>query len=120
MLPYITSERMISMIRGKEAAAGALREVLDGINRGEGLARAGSIRGDLALQVRQVENGTIRSYRLFQADRFVLAVQDETSRANFVEHMPSGLVLRYGVTSGGGFFNGSAESAGVQFDHFFD
>jgi serine/threonine protein kinase len=102
MLPYATSERMVGIIRGKEPAADALREVLDGINRGEGLTQANGIRGSLALQVRHVENGTIRSYRLFQAGRFTLSVQDESARASFVEHMPSGLVLGYRGTGTGG------------------
>lgn len=72
-----------------------VREILDGINRGEGLFHPSRLGGGLALQVRKVENGTIRSYRLFPANRFALSILDQSERARFVEHVPRGLVLRY-------------------------
>ena len=37
----------------------------------------------------------MKSYRVFPADRFSFSVLDTASRARFVEHMPSGLALRY-------------------------
>ena len=43
----------------------------------------------------EVERGSVKSYRLFPAERFSISVIDAASRARFVEHMPSGLVLRY-------------------------
>ena len=95
MLPYKTADRMIGLIAGTEPPQAVLRELLDGINRGEGLTNPARLSGSLALQVRVVDNGTVRSYRLFPAERFSLHVQDDALRARFVEHMPTGLVLRY-------------------------
>jgi hypothetical protein len=42
----------------------------------------------------------VRSYRVYPRDRFSLAVKDQASRSRFVEHMPTGLVLRYGGDAG--------------------
>lgn len=95
MLPYRTAERMMAVIEGKEPLEDARREILDGINRGEGLLSPRVLAGSLAMQVREVENGTVRSYRLFAVDRFTLSVRDDAVRARFVEHMPSALLLRY-------------------------
>lgn len=96
MLPYRTADRMLAIIEGREPLEQALREILDGINRGEGLLNPRVLAGSLGMQVREVENGTVRSYRLFPTDHFSLSVQDEAARARFVEHMPSALLLRYG------------------------
>ncbi|MGH7222390.1 MAG: methylation-associated defense system protein kinase MAD6, partial [Gemmataceae bacterium] len=94
MLPYRSANRILAIIRGEELPADLVREVLDGINRGEGLTNPRLLKGRLALQVREVENGSIRSYRLFPAERFSLHLQDDGVRARFVEHLPSGLLLR--------------------------
>jgi hypothetical protein len=96
MLPYRSADRMLSIISGREPPRELLREILDAINRGEGLTNPRILRGSVALQVRQVENGSIRSYRLFPLQRFSLGLQDDATRARFVEHVPSGLLLRYG------------------------
>ena len=45
--------------------------------------------------MRRVEGGSIRSYRLYPRERFSLALADQGARSRFVEHMPTGLVLRY-------------------------
>lgn len=95
MLPYRSADRMLKMVREKTVPELALPEVLQAINRGEGLLDPALLGGDLALQVRQVERGTIRSYRLYDANQFELFVRDATSRARFVEHMPDALVLRF-------------------------
>lgn len=95
MLPYRSADRMLRLVQGEERAEHALAEVLHAINRGEGLLDPERLSGSLALQVRQVERGTIRSYRLFDARSFALAVRDAASRARFVEHMPDALVLRF-------------------------
>lgn len=95
MLPYRSADRMLSIISGRELPAELLREILDGINRGEGLTNPQVLRGSLALQVREVEHGSIRSYRLFPIDRFSLHLLDDAGRARFVEHLPSGLLLQY-------------------------
>lgn len=95
MLPYRSAERMLKMVRGESGPALALREVLQAINRGEGLLDPTRLPDSLALQVRQVERGTVRSYRLYAANQFHLAVSDAASRARFVEHMPDSLILRF-------------------------
>ncbi|NBC13385.1 MAG: protein kinase [Gammaproteobacteria bacterium] len=113
MVPYRSSERMLAaMTAGTETngerqalLARLLPDLITGINRGEGLsepARLGTATGtdpnaggSLALLVREVENGTIRSYRLFPAARFSLAVDDAAVGLRFVEHMPNALLLRY-------------------------
>ncbi len=93
MLPYRSGDRMLKMVRREAMPELALPEVLQAINRGEGLLDPTRLAGSLALQVRQVERGTIRSYRLYDASRFQLIVRDDASRARFVEHMPDALVL---------------------------
>lgn len=95
MLPYRSGDRMLKMVRREAMPELALPEVLQAINRGEGLLDPTRLAGSLALQVRQVERGTIRSYRLYDADRFQLTIRDGASRARFVEHMPDALVLSF-------------------------
>lgn len=95
MLPYRSGDRMLKMVGRETMPEQALPEVLKAINRGEGLLDPTRLAGNLALQVRQVERGTIRSYRLYDARHFRLNVRDGASRARFVEHMPDALVLRF-------------------------
>jgi hypothetical protein len=95
MLPYRAGDRMLGIIKGQVSAHALLPELIDAINRGEGLSGTGRLGGQLALQVRRVERGTIRSYRLFARGRFSLEVSDEARDAEFVEHMPNRLILRY-------------------------
>jgi len=82
-------------VRSRETPDELRTNILHAINRGEGLLRPERLAGSLALQVRQVEGGTVRSYRLFSLERFALRVKDDADRARFVEHLPTGLVLRY-------------------------
>jgi serine/threonine protein kinase len=96
MLPYRSADRMLSMVSGETMPDHALPDLLQAINRGEGLLDPTRLDGNLALQVRHVDRGTIRSYRLFDARRFRLLVRDAASRTRFIEHMPDALLLRYG------------------------
>ncbi len=100
MLPYQTGEDMLALVKGERMPAGVLPDLLHAINRGEGLSDPERLGGSLALQVREVHGGTIRSYRLYPRDRFSLEVRDGAARARFVEHMPDSLVLRYRAGSG--------------------
>ena len=95
MLPYRSAKRMVDIVRGTAPAGRLTIELLHAINRGEGLQRPERLDGNLALQLRQVENGTVRSYRLFPVQGFDLRVQDQAESARFVEHLPTGLILRY-------------------------
>lgn len=98
MLPYRSAKQLVDVVRGTQPAAPLITELLHAINRGEGLQRPERLGGSLALQLRQVEHGTIRSYRLFPATGFGLEVQTQAatlSEGRFVEHLPTGLVLRF-------------------------
>ncbi|WP_159731223.1 protein kinase [Methylosinus sp. Ce-a6] len=95
MLPYKMADELLSIVRGDRLPEGLLDSLLVAINRGEGFTRPERIGNHVALEVRQVEGGSIRSYRLYHRERFSLALADQASRSRFVEHMPTGLVLRY-------------------------
>ena len=100
MLPYQTGEDMLALVRGERTPAVLLSELLHAINRGEGLSDPARLGGSLALQVREVAGGTIRSYRLYPRERFSIEVRGGAGRARFVEHMPDSMVLRYRADSG--------------------
>lgn len=95
MLPYKTADDLLAVVRGDRSPDGLLEPLLVAINRGEGLTRPERIGNNLALEVRRVDGGSVRSYRLYPRERFSLSLADEASRSRFVEHMPTGLVLRY-------------------------
>jgi serine/threonine protein kinase len=95
MMPYETAQDMLALVRRDPDEEVPLGDIIQAINRGEGLGDIERLGGKLALKVRNVEAGTIRSYRLFPGDRFSLDVLDVAARARFVEHMPSALALRY-------------------------
>ncbi len=95
MLPYRSAKRMVEIVRGEASMEALTGEILHAINRGEGLQKPERLGSSLALQLRQVEHGTIRSYRLFPLEGFGLQVQDFAAKARFVEHLPTGLLLRF-------------------------
>jgi len=98
MLPYRSAKRMVDIVRGAEPTAPLVTELLHAINRGEGLQRPERLGGNLALQLRHVEHGTVRSYRLFPADGFGLEILFQVateSEDRFIEHLPTGLALRF-------------------------
>ena len=95
MLPYRSAKRMVEIVRGETSIDALTSEILHAINRGEGLQRPERLGASLALQLRQVEHGTVRSYRLFPAEGFGLQVQDFAANARFVEHLPAGLLLKF-------------------------
>lgn len=95
MLPYKMADELLAVVRGGRMPESLLDSLLVAISRGEGLTRPERIGKNLALEVRRVEGGSIRSYRLYPRERFSLALADQASRSRFVEHMPMGLVLRY-------------------------
>jgi hypothetical protein len=100
MLPYRSAERMIWLVAHESEAGLLLPELLAAINKGEGIHDLTQLGELLALQVREVDRGTVSSYRVFPAERFSVAIADAASRARFVEHMPSGLILRYRGATG--------------------
>ena len=95
MLPYRSAKRMVEIVRGATPIAELKSEILHAINRGEGLQQPERLGASLALQLRQVEHGTVHSYRLFPVEGFGLQVQDFAAKARFVEHLPTGLLLKF-------------------------
>ncbi|MDR2838285.1 MAG: hypothetical protein LBV49_06900, partial [Azonexus sp.] len=95
MLPYRSAKRMVEIVRGGASMETLIADILHAINRGEGLQRPERLGANLALQLRQVEHGTIRSYRLFPKEGFGLEILDFAAKARFVEHLPTGLLLRF-------------------------
>jgi serine/threonine protein kinase len=96
MLPYESIDPFLSGI--KDSASKSMMDVapiLRAINRGEGLSEPSRLGNQLALRVRQVDKGTIRSYRIFDGRRFSLIAEHETSSHPFLEYLPQALVLSY-------------------------
>ncbi len=100
MLPYRMANEFWELVTGKTDPALRLDGVLTAINRGEGLSDPKRLGNTLALRVRVVERGTIRSYRLFSAKNFRL-VLPQTGSNEFVEHIPQAVRLVFSVPSGG-------------------
>ncbi len=77
MLPYRSAKRLVDIDQGtaNRWTRCCRNPARCAINRGEGLQRADRLHGNLALQLRQVEHGTVRSYRLFPLRRFALEVR---------------------------------------------
>ncbi len=72
-VPFRSAERFLSLLEHPERAA-RLPDLIAAINRGEDTARPRGSARSLALQVRQVPGGTIRSYRLFPIDALTLTL----------------------------------------------
>lgn len=96
MLPYRSIESFLSTIKqpGTKDAI-EVTTILRAIKRGEGLSDPARLGNQLALQVRRVEKGTIRSYRLFNGEHFALKTEQETATPLFLECLSQALVLFY-------------------------
>lgn len=94
MLPYRSVHQFLRLLHSPAAAQEALPGILAAINRGEGLSNPRRLGDALALRVREVPGGTIRSYRLFPADQFALATRPAAA-SQYVESAPDALVLRH-------------------------
>ncbi|HSP14490.1 MAG TPA: protein kinase [Thermoanaerobaculia bacterium] len=94
MLPYRTADEFWRLMIGQSEAGNYVNDLITAINRGEGLSDPDRLGNALALRVRVVEKGTIRSYRLFPGERFRL-VLPATGNNEFVEHIPQALRLVY-------------------------
>jgi hypothetical protein len=104
MLPYSKLDDYMRILGQTEKDhAEEVPALLHAINRGEGLnedKQLGAqgadtpIRG-LALRVRQMEKGTIRSYRLFKGEYFTLATDVPASDYQYLERLSQTLLLRY-------------------------
>ncbi|HCF7328978.1 TPA: protein kinase [Pseudomonas aeruginosa] len=96
MLPYGSIDPFLDAIEQPGAkSADEVTAILRAINRGEGLSDPARLGNQLALRVRQVDKGTIRSYRLFDGDHFTLRTEQETAAHPFLECLSQALVLLY-------------------------
>ena len=96
MLPYGSIDPFLDAIEQPGAKnADEVTAILRAINRGEGLSDPARLGNQLALRVRQVDKGTIRSYRLFDGDHFTLRTEQETAAHPFLEYLSQALVLLY-------------------------
>lgn len=99
MLPYRKANEFWRLVTGQSEPGIYLDDLLTAVNRGEGLSDPKRLGNMLALRVRVVDRGTIRSYRLFPGDRFQF-VLPATGSNEFVEHIPQALRLVYSAPSG--------------------
>ncbi|MEU1029337.1 protein kinase [Streptomyces mirabilis] len=95
LLSYRAGGRFLDLLDTGEPGQAELDRIIEALNRGEGLPGA-LYEGQraLALQVRSVPGGTIRSHRLFPADRFTIEVGRPAASA-YVETSPREIVVRY-------------------------
>ncbi len=101
MLPYGSIDSFLRVIKqpgvkSKDEEALIIRAV----NRGEGLSDPERLGSHLALRVRHVEKGTIRSYRLFDGNHFSLRTELDTVAHPFLECLSQALVLLYETGEG--------------------
>ncbi|KPI17657.1 serine/threonine protein kinase [Actinobacteria bacterium OK074] len=94
MLPYPSVLRFMELLSTDASVDAARDMVLHAFNRGEGLTAPDRIGKGLALKVREVTGGLIRSYRRFPAEGFQLKPADPPASA-YVESGRSTLRLSY-------------------------
>ena len=103
MLPY---KGVGSFLRTLQDTAGNTSKSADqyifAINRGEGLTAPERLGNQLALRVRYVEKGTVRSYRLFDGKCFSIQRILDGENA-YLEYLPDSFLLVYHLTQSGQF-----------------
>lgn len=95
LLPYKSAASMLRLVKRIDNPQAEALKIIRAINKGEGVFESDALGQKLALQVRQVEQGTIRSYRLFPATYFHLEAVTLASESPFMEHAPTSLLLRF-------------------------
>ncbi len=95
LIPYDAGSRMLELLQDNPDPDGSALKIIAAINHGEGISRTSRLKGKLALQVRQVDSGVLRSYRVFDASHFTLVAQESAHESRYIEHSPSALLLRY-------------------------
>ena len=96
MLPYGSIDPFLAAIEQPGVkSVEKVTAILWAINRGEGLSDPARLGNQLALRVRQVDKGTIRSYRLFDGNHFTLRTEQETAAHPFLECLSQALMLLY-------------------------
>lgn len=94
-IPYRAAARMQELLRDSSKARAETEKIIRAISRGEGVMDPARLKGKLAIQVRKVEGGTMRSYRVFPAGRFTLDVQTPAKSSTYLENSPQALTLGY-------------------------
>jgi hypothetical protein len=100
MLPYKTMDAFFDTIHTTDTGGESVKQILMAINRGEGLSQPDRLGFQLALRVRKVDKGTIRSYRIFDGKHFTLQPAVDVAAHPFLETLPQNITLHY--DSGGG------------------
>lgn len=101
MLPYTSIKEFLSSISNPgQKDTEEVSSILCAINRGEGLSDPARLGNRLALRVHDVERGTIRSYRLFTGEKFLLYSEQEIDNHPFLECFPQHLFLQYDSGNG--------------------
>jgi serine/threonine protein kinase len=96
MLPYRSIDPFLTAIKEPgEKSVEEVTAILRAINRGEGLSDPARLGNQLALRVRQVDKGTIRSYRLFNGNCFSLRTEQDILDHPYLESLSQALVLSY-------------------------
>ena len=102
-LPFRSAERFLGWLARPAELEARLPDLVAAINRGEGLSDQALADGGLALAIRDVPGGTIRSYRLFPRESLSLAaagtptsryVECEPDSLDLLAHSPGGQVAR--------------------------
>ncbi|WP_221354921.1 methylation-associated defense system protein kinase MAD6 [Streptomyces beigongshangae] len=95
LLSYRAGGRFLDLLDTGEPGQAELDRIIEALNRGEGLPDA-LYEGEqaLALQVRSVPGGTVRSHRLFPAGRFTIEV-GRPAASDYVETSPREIIVRY-------------------------
>jgi hypothetical protein len=95
MLPYKGVDSFMKIVQAVSGESGkSAEQYIFAINRGEGLTAPERLGNQLALRVRCVEKGTIRSYRLFDGDCFsIQRIRDGEN--SYLEYLPDSILLVY-------------------------
>jgi serine/threonine protein kinase len=99
MLPYRSARAFMDLLAHPDRAGEHLPAVIRALNRGEGLPDTSGLGDVLALQLRSVPGGTIRSYRLFPAVQLALDAGTRVP-SPYVESGPGELVLSHTASGG--------------------
>lgn len=96
MLPYRSFRAFLDAVEGSgRKGSDQVAAILTAINKGEGLVDPKRLGARLAVRVRSVPKGSIRSYRVFGAERFSLSAEPRAASRRYIEFMPQALALRY-------------------------
>ncbi|QMU75724.1 protein kinase [Streptacidiphilus sp. PB12-B1b] len=100
MLPFPSVLRFTKLLADHSAVAAERDNVLRALNRGEGLVAPERIGDALALKVREVPGGTIRSFRRFPSEGFRLE-PGAAPTSRYIESGRTSLRLSYQDSNGG-------------------